>query len=230
MPLRHVFRTSSRALGLALALGLASASQAAAEWEVSVYTGIQEAPHSNVRGTDPTNPNGPNVSFGTAWAGRSFEAPPYYGLRATWWRDARLGFGVEVNHAKVYADGPNAAAAGYSDFELTDGINYVTANVMRRFPDTSYAGFTPYVGAGLGVAVPHVDITTTGGQRTFEYQLTGPAAVVMAGASRPITDRASVFVEYKGAFSQNTFDLEGGGELETDLVTNALNLGLSFRF
>ena len=36
--------------------------------------------------------------------------------------------------------------------------------------------------------------------------------------------------EYKGTYSKNDVDLDGGGNLETNIVTNALNLGVSFNF
>ena len=53
---------------------------------------------------------------------------------------------------------------------------------------------------------------------------------LMAGASYEVTDSVSVFGEYKGTYSQNEADLVGGGTLESDIVTNALNLGVSFNF
>ena len=71
---------------------------------------------------------------------------------------------------------------------------------------------------------------TYGGSETFGYQVTGPAATWIAGASLPINDRWSVFGEYKGTFSMNTAELETGGTLKNDVVTNAVNLGLSFSF
>jgi lipid A oxidase len=39
-----------------------------------------------------------------------------------------------------------------------------------------------------------------------------------------------VFGEYKGTYSSNEAELSGGGSLETDIVTNAFNVGVSFRF
>lgn len=190
-----------------------------AETEISVYTGVQTAPHSVV-----THSGLGSQTVG--WKGRSFEAPPYYGFRAVWWRNETLGFGVEVNHAKVYADTP--AAYGYDRLEFTDGLNLITASVWRRFPNGGR--LTPYVGAGLGIAVPHVDIQPTGLAHTFGYQLTGPAAQLVAGASWRMNDRWSLFGEYKGSYSQHRAKLDSGGTIRTNIVTNALNLGVSFRF
>lgn len=196
-----------------------SAPAARAEVELSFYTGSQSAPHSiiddSVLGTGRVK-----------WLGKSFEAPPYAGVRATWWKSDTWGFGVEVNHAKVYAD--NKAALGYDTLEFTDGLNLITANVFRRFPNAGR--FTPYVGGGLGIAVPHVEIARAGEAKTFEYQLTGPAAILVFGTSYQINDKWSLFAEYKGSYSMNKAKVDTGGTLSTNIVTNALNFGVSYSF
>ena len=202
-----------------------SAAPVAAEMSVSVYSGWQTSPHSRVRGDLPGGGGSYDALIG--WEGRSFEMPPYYGLRGTWWRDDRLGFGLEFTHAKVYA--PDAdRPAGFSDMELTDGQNIVTVNVMRRWPDR-FGLATPYLGGGLGLAVPHVDVDY-GAFETYGFQLTGPAARVTAGLRYPIGERLSVFGEYQFTYSSNEATLEGDGTFETDIVTNALNLGLTLDF
>ena len=197
-----------------------------AEVELSFYGGWQSAPHSNVSISGDSVI--PDDDFTAGWDGRSFEAPPHYGLRATWWRNEDLGFGIELNHTKVYADDATLAASGLDHFEFSDGLNIVTFNVFRRWEE-AFGGFTPYLGGGLGVSIPHVEVTVPG-SKTFEYQLAGPAVAWMAGASYPITDRWSVFGEYKGTYSMNETELETGGSLDTDIITNAVNFGVSFDF
>ena len=203
-----------------------AAPATATELELSFYTGIQSAPHASVSGNDPGGVGA--FDFTPAWEGRSGDMPPYYGFRATWWRSETLGFGVEFNHAKVYANDDDRAAAGFSRLEFTDGLNLLTANVMRRWPE-QYGAWTPYVGAGIGLSIPHVGVETAGG-KTFGYQITGPAVVFMGGASRPINDTWDFFLEYKGSYSQTEADLDNGGTLSTDIVTNAVNLGLTYNF
>ena len=92
---------SSKALALAAlpAVGLC-ANSAAAEVQLSFYLGTQSAPHSDVEGSDNTGP----FSFNAEWEGLSGQNPPYYGIRVTWWRNEHVGFGVELNHAKVYLE------------------------------------------------------------------------------------------------------------------------------
>lgn len=205
-------------------LGLAS--PALAEVEVSIYGGLQGAPHSDVsiEGDDDIA----DRDFTAGWEGRSFEAPPHYGVRATVWMPSNFGYGVELNHTKIYADDDTLEESGLDRLEFTDGLNIVTVNGMRRFPN-AFGRFTPYVGAGVGIAVPHVEVYE-GDSQTYEYQFTGAAVALMAGASYPVTERLSAFAEYKGTYSRNEADLDGGGTLETNVITNALNVGLSYRF
>ncbi|MGC8201416.1 outer membrane protein [Aliiroseovarius sp. PTFE2010] len=219
--------SSIRSVSVALGLFAGLASPAFAEVELSFYGGYQTAPHSDVTGNDPEN--GGAQDFTAGWEGKSFSPPPYYGIRATWWRTPTFGYGVEFTHAKVYADSDTLAANSYERFEMTDGLNLITVNATRRWPE-QWGDFTPYVSGGLGLAIPHVDIRATGGSHTFGYQATGPALRLTAGVSYQINDRWSAFGEYQGSYSMHTIDLDNGGELKTDIVTNSLNIGVSYGF
>lgn len=214
----------NRAFALLACLLLAPAS-AFAEVELSFYGGVQSAPSSDVsiRGDDVVADD----DFTQDWEGRSAEAPIYYGVRATRWQSPSFGYGLDFAHNKVYPTDDNLPA-GYDVLEFTDGLNTLTVNAYRRW-DQAFGEVTPYVGGGLGVALPHVEVTN-GESETFGYQLTGPAATVIAGATYDINEQWSVFGEYKGTYSANTADLDTGGTLETDIVTNAVNVGVSFNF
>ncbi len=98
---------------------------ALAEDQFSVYGGIQSAPHSGVTGNDPGGVG--KFDFTAGWEGRSFEMPPYWGLRWTRWQTDTFGWGVDFNHTKVYADDETLAESGFSHFEFSDGLNIVTA-------------------------------------------------------------------------------------------------------
>ncbi|NDV02722.1 outer membrane beta-barrel protein [Pseudoroseicyclus sp. CLL3-39] len=205
---------------------LALPGAARAELQLSLYGGVQEADPSDV------TVSGDSVvaddEFTATWEGRSLEAPFYWGARATWWARSGLGFGLDVNHAKTYADDETLAQTGYERLEFSDGLNIVTVNAYYRW-DRALGPVTPYVGGGLGVSVPHVELTEASSE-TFEYQLTGPAATWIAGASVPITERVDLFGEYKGTWSSNEAELDTGGTLESDIMTNAVNFGVSFNF
>ena len=206
------------------AVGLAA--PATAEVSFSLYGGLQSAPHADVSVFGDNFV--PDQNFTAAWEGRSFEAPLYYGVRATWWPNDTIGFGLDLNHTKVYADEETLNDTGFERLEFSDGLNILTVNAYRSW-DNAFGGLSPYIGGGLGVAVPHVELTENGSE-TFGYQMTGPAVALIAGASYPINDNFSLFGEYKGTYSMNAAELDGGGTLETDIVTNSVNLGVSFNF
>ena len=168
-----------------------------AEVELSFYGGIQAAQPSDVSvsGDDVIT----NGDFSVAWEGRSFDAPPYYGIRATVWQLPEIGYGLDFAHNKSYPKS-GELPAGYDVLEFTDGLNTLTVNAYRRWQG-AFGAITPYVGGGVGVSIPHVEVTN-GTSETFGYQLTGPAATWIAGASYPINDQWSVFGEYKGMINK----------------------------
>lgn len=214
-----------RTLLITLAALAGTAGAAAAETEISVYGGFQSALDSDVTIRDDDVVADRDLDI--AWDGRPFEAPPYYGIRVTRWQSAQLGYGLDFTHNKVYPQ-DGELPADIDRLEFTDGLNTLTVNGYYRFAPMERE-ITPYVGAGLGLSIPHVEFTS-GDSRTAEFQITGPAATVIAGASMPINDQWSVFGEYKGTFTSNTGDLETGGTISTDIFTNAINVGVSFNF
>ena len=196
-----------------------------AEVELSFYGGLQSALESDVAVSgDSVIPDRTDT---LTWEGRSFDAPPYYGWRATYWASPEFGYGLDFAHNKVYPK-DDVLPAGYSKLEFTDGLNTLTVNAYRRW-ENAIAGLTPYVGGGVGLSIPHVEVVS-GASETFGYQVTGSAATWIAGASYPISDQWSVFGEYKGTYTQNDADLDTGGSLSTGIITNAVNVGVSFRF
>lgn len=198
---------------------------ASAQVELSFYGGVQSAPHSDVFiSGDAAYPENTRVK----WLGKSFDMPPYYGLRATYWASDSFGYGLDFTHSKVYASDESLEGTPFTTLEFTDGLNTLTVNAYKRFQPV-FGDLRPYVGAGVGLAIPHVEVSN-GQTKTFGYQVTGPAATVLAGASYPLSDSLSVFGEYKFTYSSNEADLDGGGTLKTDVITNALNVGVSFSF
>ena len=207
-------------------LGVLLAPQAAfSEVEVSLYVGAQSAPPSDIAISGDSVI--PDQAFEQDWIGRSFEWPLYAGFRVTKWQTSEYGFGLDYAHNKVEPEG-GVLPAGFSALEFTDGLNTWTINGYRRWQN-ALGDATPYVGAGVGISAPGVEVRFANSQ-TFEYQITGVAATWLAGVTYPVTDDWSVFGEYKGTFTSNDVDLEGGGSLSSDIFTNALNVGVSFNF
>jgi len=213
----------------------AIAAPAAAEVELSFYIGTQSVDGSTASGYLP---GGAPVNRSVDWKGKPFENPFYYGGRAIWWMDNNIGFGIEGTHTKAYASQADMAAIGVSRLELSDGHNIITANVMKRWPGAfkTTPKFTPYIGAGVGVAIPHVDVQVNGSPiRTFGYETTGPALRAIAGLKYDLTEKWALFGEYQAVWSDNeiTIDPAPGqlpGKLNTELVTHAVNVGVSYSF
>ncbi len=204
---------------------------AAAEYEISAYAGHQTAPSSDI--VIDGDAVIPDSDFRQQWVGNSTTWPIYGGFRVTYWQSETFGYGLDYAHNKVEPKRGNEPA-GFDNLEFTDGLNTWTINAYRRFPDTFTGSgaldrLTPYVGAGVGISLPGVEVRYAGSD-TFEYQVTGLAATWLAGVSYPIDDTWSLFGEYKGTYTQNEVDLDGGGTLSSDIFTNAVNIGISYRF
>lgn len=209
---------------IAIALLLGSTSLAVAETSIGIYGGLQTLPHSSTYGIHPETGDSYKKTFG--FDGNSFDNPLYYGIRVVSW-DQHIGYGLEFTHAKAYANKTEATELGFNRLEFTDGLNIVTANIWKRW--SSNSTYTPYVGAGAGIAVPHVDAKTAN-TTTYGYQLTGPAIQLTAGVEKKITNSVSTFAEYQFSYSWNEVEFENNGTMNVDLKTNALNLGLRISF
>ncbi len=198
----------------------------AGDFEISGYGGIEFAPSSDVDVSD-------GADFTADWDTKPFKMPPYYGVRGTYWfDDGRLsnwGVSLDYSHAKVYADDATMQRAGdWSVFEFTDGLNLLTVNALYKFPIEG-SKWVPYLGAGVGINVPHVEVTRPSG-RTFEYQFGGATVQAQAGIKYQFTDNWSAFAEYKGNYSWVDVDIDSGASLKTDIFTHAINFGVSYKF
>lgn len=225
--LRGVFTSAG---AIALASFAATPQGASAEVDLQFYTGWQTAPHSVVSGDDPAGA-GP-FDFVAGWEGRSFGMPPHYGLRAVWWRSDLWGYDVDFNHTKVYADAETLGAAGTSGgfevLEFTDGLNALTVGAVRRWPG-QWGAITPHLGAGLGIAIPHVEVQSNSTVlETRGYQFGGPVVTWRMGGSMDLNADWGLFAEYKGTYTLLDVNLDGGGRLQSDIVTNAINFGVTY--
>jgi lipid A oxidase len=218
----------SWASGVAIAALCLSPLSASAETQLSFFGGANWNFSSDVSLDAPGVQDGRSVD----WDGGSFSMPPYWGVRGTYWLGRNWGVAVDYIHAKALADIDFVADATYDRLEFTDGNNLLLFELLYRFSPTFNGTVVPYVGVGAGVTIPHVEVTLDPGVggKTYEYQLAGPAAQLMAGLEYKLSERWSVFTEFKLSYSSISADLTGGGTLETDLWSPQLAIGVTYRF
>jgi lipid A oxidase len=214
----------------ALAACAAAAPAKAGEFQAWAYGGYIYTFPSDV--TLQPDRNSPTFTYKDVhWEGKPFTPPPYWGVRGTYWFDAYPGWGVgfDYSHIKVIAERPPALDAIASHFEYTDGLNTLTIDAMYR--RHLFDRFTGYAGAGVGVAVPSVEVTlrppydTT---PTHQYELGGPAVQGKIGLEYEIGWNVSAFTEYKIAYSSNDVSIKNGGREKDDFLTNQFIFGLSY--
>ena len=207
-------------------------SPATAEVEVSLYMGAGGFGGSNVSGALP---GGQPLNEYVNWDNE--DSPFYYGGRAIWWTSGNYGFGLEGTRAKGVATEEDRESIGAERFDMSDGLNIFTANVMKSWPRRS---FEPYIGAGVGLSVPHAGIRLKGDAADLTArEETGIAARGMVGGKYALSGNWSLFTEYQFTVSDNEIRLESASagstadtdsSLKTRLTTHAINFGLSFNF
>ena len=213
--------------GMIILLGISLNQGLNAEDYFSFYGGYQTSPHSNVSGTDE---DGNNFDFTAGWEGKSFTPPTYYGFRDTKWIGNNTGVSLDFSHAKAYADSETLDKSEFETLEFTDGLNILTVNYLKRYPD-DLKSYYLYWGVGAGITLPHVEVQTSPtSSKTYEYQFGGYALQVQLGAEKNLSETWGLFAEYKFNYTLNDVDLNGGGNLKTNIITNAINLGVNYKF
>jgi opacity protein-like surface antigen len=241
-------RRAARTLGtvhrlpaLALAVALATAPAAArAETVLSVYVGLSFTGASDVHvrrpGTDLTYEN-------VSWRTRSLSPPIYLGIRLTHWFGGGDAWGaaLDFTHDKAYpdlarplhvrgqraggsVDGTEPLRRTFDRLSISHGVNYLTANALRRF---DLGDFAPRVGAGVGLLVPHVEAHAPG-LDVEEFQLGGLGLKLLAGAEWSPARLLSAFGEYELSRAYLDLDLPDGS-VETALTTHHAVAGGSVR-
>lgn len=242
---RHALLTGCAVF--AAVVGVSSAS--AGSLTVSAYGGWNGSFNSDVNFTGPsTDWTVKNVP----WEGLSLGGgdAPYYGARLTYWSVLipNLGIALDYTHDKVRANpaasvsysgtlngssfnGTNTIGNLFGALRFTNGLNLVTINALYRLH--SIGILHPYVGAGVGITIPEVEVTGNGSTvpfaRTFAYEYGGPAAQGIAGVDLTLTKRVSVFTEYKLSWTSVNSPITGGDRIHTTIVTNHLLAGLTLQ-
>ena len=87
------------------------------------------------------------------------------------------------------------------------------------------------VGVGAGVSIPHVEVKRPQQSRdsNWGYQLGGPVLRASLGVNYAINDSWGVLLEYDIHYLMMNVKTDEG-RLRTNLIHNAVNLGLSYSF
>lgn len=198
-------------------------------------------------------PGGTDLTFrNVSWKDQSFRAPIYYGIRLVHWFERTPSWGVSLDftHAKMMADlsqavpvqgvrggspvsGTEPLSDTFGKLEFSHGHNLFTAGLMvRRLSAGAESGgslgrLVPYAGLGVGVAYPHVEIST-GGRNTSAYQVAGTVLEGVLGVERAYPVGFSVFGEVQFSRADMKVELDGGGSVRVEPVTKQFVIGLSF--
>ncbi len=221
-------KTSSPILNLAttlLFLYIAFTPPAHADWQFMFYLGHSFTQPGRIHVNDPHQPR--DIAP-VKWLDQSLRPPLYYGLRINYWlqSEAGAGVGLDFTHAKIIARLPEIPEEEIDNNQpilhklaLTHGYNFLTVNALAR-SDTINSGERYYTGAGIGFAVPHVELHY-GSIQIDNYRYSGLVAQALAGVQYQ-----EMVVEYKVSRGWLRLDLEEGSWLGVEPITHHFDLGL----
>lgn len=223
-----------------------AASIARPEMQVGFYAGKSFLSPSDVM---MKAPYGTDITLkDVKWRGDSFRPSPFYGGRGIDWNSKfpALGVMVDYTHAKATAirshvvsqtgkrhgkDVPprEPVSATFRKLELTHGLNFLTLNGIYRAGGV-HRRIVPYVGLGVGFAVPYLHAKIQGRPRSedvLEAQMSGAAYQLFGGLEWRVfrSDRTSLFTEYKLTYTVHDMKLHDEGTLKTNILIHQFNLG-----
>ena len=219
---------------LVLVLALLAPTAARAELFADVFTGKSFTADTNLHIEQSSRRNDftfHDVSFDD----RSFDLPPYYGLRAGYFFESHpwLGVGVEYFHFKIYADTEEAkhltgTVGGarvdrvarvdslVQHFDVSHGVNYIMVNGIARqvfFADPErfpHGRVQLYGGGGVGPVIGHPENTVQHVDNTQQYELAGVGGQFFTGAKWLFCRWGGLYAEYKYTLSDLDVSVAGG--------------------
>lgn len=220
-----------------------------AEFVFSIFSGVSIVEDNDLRLHQP----GGDLTFHDAsYKSKDFQNPLYYGARISYFlpKHSNWGFGFEFFHSKMYLEtGDTVRVTGdrggarvddsepinntITAFSISHGLNILAADAIYRwqFGERGHglaSRFQPYLGGGMGVAIPHVESTI--GTTSFEqYQLDGPAFVGFAGVNFDLAKHWGLFLEYKFSYVELGNLTVPGGSYEVSPMIHHFIAGVSFK-
>jgi hypothetical protein len=142
------------------------------------------------------------------------------GLEVDWWQPSKSGVGYEFG---IYR---SAASEDNSKFDIEAEGSIVEYAIGTRYTvETRTLSGYPYMGVGLSYLEGTLDLesgtTTTAEDTAF-------GAYVHAGMRWKITGETSFGFDYRRLIGIDSFEFDGGGDLNPDYHQLSILLGLSF--
>ena len=235
---------------LIIVAGFISAADADAKYTVETYLGRAFPLSADLtlrQGIENTSLTFSGIDF----EDRSFESPPYYGLRFGYEpnEEGSLRLEVEFVHYKMYADpnqlvdvqgtyqderyeGKVALGEFIQQFSISHGANLLLGNVsgsrglFRLWHPTRSVSFVGRVGIGVMILHPETEVQ---GVKKSQYQFGGFAYQVDAGIEFPIWRDLSCISAYKLSQGGATIDVDRG-TIDLNLTAQHLTFGLAVAF
>jgi len=188
-------------------------------WYASASAGLALMENSSNRSglshfdTSPDNPGFAVTGALGRELGNGFRAEGEIGYRQ-----------IGIDHVTTYGEGfPSGSATGDSS---------ALSLMANGYYDFSTGGpFTPFVGAGLGVARVGLTDLSIGARPLVDDHDTDFAYQAMGGVSYRLTANGAIFTEYRYfAVNDPTFDTVGGGQVHSDFATHNVEVGYRVAF
>ncbi len=163
---------------------------------------------------------GDDVELGSVnFASKPFKAPLYYTLRAAYWQE-QSAWELELIHQKLYAKSSDLPPR-VSHFEITDGYNLLYTNYALELKPLWITR------VGVGLVIPHPDITVDDKRTHGGYQLGGISAQLGLEREMPISRWLTFSLEGKVTYAYARIDFDQGYAY---VPNTALHLVGQFKF
>lgn len=178
--------------------------------------------HTDIGGTAVTDPD-PNGWLGGAYTGFNYQMPNALVLGV----EGDIA-GSSINHRSDVTILGLGGPLPFPDYYSQVDVNWTGA--LRARVGYAFDRFLPYLAGG--VALADVDTTFHNSVSTAKFSDTYVGYTVGAGVEYAVTDRIIGRIEYRYTDfgSKTNTDTAGPTRYETDLSTNELRLGVSFKF
>ena len=172
---------------------------------------------------------GPMFPSGAAGFGETTNRGFAAGISAQRFLNPSWSLGIEINQNSFGGVSSPPTMPVDGSFRIV-GARFQTFHLTTRLNVISNESWTPYVGAGIGIAKGSSNILTgqTGGNQVDAVETQGASISARAGFETYFTNGLSFFAE--GRYVQFRLDQQSGGPGISAVAIGALHIALGVRF